>query len=66
MKQAGLRYSPAGLTPLKESLGEWSGNKEKAPSLADTTWTASHASAPFIMVLYLKFISADSNDKWLG
>ena len=63
MKQAGLRYSHVVLMPLLESLGEWRGSKEKTLSLADTTWATSYISAPFTTVHYLKFISADSNDK---
>lgn len=52
-------HASAGLTV---SLTGWPG-KEKTLSLDFNIGTSSHASAPFPMGLYLKFMHTDSNDK---
>lgn len=65
MRQAGFGYSNAVLRPLPDSLvspRDWP-SSEKTLSLDYNTQTSSHASAPFSVVLYLKFMCTDRNDK---
>lgn len=67
MKQAGfgsitimLTHVSAGVTV---SPTVWDGNKEKVLSFSYIMQTSSHVPASFTVILYLKFIFADSNDK---
>ena len=53
-------YASAGVTV---SPREWGGNKEEIRSLSYIMQTSFHVSASFTLILYLKFIFTDSNDK---
>ena len=53
-------HASAGVTV---SPRKWDGNKEKVLSPSYIMQISSHVSVPFTMILYIKFIFTDSNDK---